>query len=37
MPGDLLRAMANDLGIPRMNDESDTRFACRVSYSALRF
>lgn len=37
MPGDLLRAMAADLGVPRMNDESDTRFACRVSYSALRF
>lgn len=37
MPGDLLRSMAGDLGIYRMSDESDTRFACRVSYSALRF
>ncbi|MBW3080155.1 hypothetical protein [Bifidobacterium saguinibicoloris] len=37
MAGDLMRAMAGDLGIPRMHGEDDTRFACRVSYSALRF
>ncbi|KFI52222.1 hypothetical protein [Bifidobacterium biavatii] len=37
MTGDLLHAMAGDLGLDRMLDESDTRFACRVSYSALRF
>ncbi|WP_125968393.1 hypothetical protein [Bifidobacterium samirii] len=29
--------MAGDLGLHRMGGEDDTRFACRVSYSALRF
>ena len=37
MPGDLLRTMAGDLGLHRMYREDDVRFACRVSYSALRF
>lgn len=37
MPADLLDAMAGDLGIPRMCGEDNARFACRVSYTALRF
>ena len=37
MPGDLLRAMASDLGVQRMAKEPDGRFIHRVSYSALRF
>lgn len=37
MTGDLLDAMAGDLGVSRMRNEGNARFACRVSYTALRF
>lgn len=37
MAGDLLDAMSGDLGVPGMHDEDNAEFACRVSYTALRF
>lgn len=37
MADTLLDIMARSLRIPREPDESDAHFACRVSYSALRF